>query len=147
MPPKQAVLTYWALARPEMVNHPAGLSLLPLPESVPKTTFAIFRRTGDSRDIIALQPFLSVDEQMLFSEYELPPPTAPALRRGEGMIMVVAHKRIGSIDYYLVHYAYMYGDGHVEEDDIPWDFRYGPGEHDPFASHDRHVCIQPPPAV
>ena len=65
---------------------------------------------------------------------------------GDGVITVVKAQRIGNVMWYYTHYEYMYGDGHVEEDDIPWPFHYGPGEHDPFASHDRRVPIQNPPA-
>ena len=31
----------------------------------------------------------------------------------------------------MTHYIYKYPDGHVEEDDIPWPFRY-PNAFDPF---------------
>ena len=65
---------------------------------------------------------------------------------GDGILTVIGKpQRIGNVTWYYTHYEYMYGDGHVEEDDIPWPFHYGPGEHDPFASHDRRVSIQPPP--
>ena len=47
--------------------------------------------------------------------------------------------------YYYTHYEYMYGDGHTEEDDIPWPFIY-PERDDPFARHDKRVPLQPPPA-
>jgi hypothetical protein len=39
----------------------------------------------------------------------------------------------------------MYGDAHVEEDDIPWVFHYALHD-DPFARGDRRIPIQPPPA-
>jgi hypothetical protein len=64
---------------------------------------------------------------------------------GDGIITVVSYQRIGKVMWYYTHYEYEYGDGHIEEDDIPWPFHYGPGEHDPFASGDRRVAIQPPP--
>jgi hypothetical protein len=65
---------------------------------------------------------------------------------GDGIITVIKSQRIGKTMWYWTHYEYMYGDGHVEEGDIPWPFHFGPGEHDPFASHDRRVAIQEPPA-
>jgi hypothetical protein len=65
---------------------------------------------------------------------------------GDGIISVVGvPKRIGNIVYYYTHYEYMYGDGHVEEDDIPWVFQYAVRD-DPFARGDRRIPIQPPPA-
>ena len=65
---------------------------------------------------------------------------------GDGIITVISQKRIGDTMWYWTHYEYMYGDGHVEEADIPWPFHFAKGEHDPFASHDRRVAIQSPPA-
>jgi hypothetical protein len=65
---------------------------------------------------------------------------------GDGIITVIKAQRIGNVEWYYTHYQYMYGDGHVEDDDIPWPFHFGPGEHDPFASHDRRVSIQSPPS-
>jgi hypothetical protein len=38
----------------------------------------------------------------------------------------------------------MYGDGHVEEADVPWPVHY-PFNDDPFARGDRRVAIQNPP--
>jgi hypothetical protein len=64
---------------------------------------------------------------------------------GDGIITVIRSQRIGDTVWYWTHYEYMYGDGHVEEDDIPWPFHFAKGEHDPFASHDRRVAIQEPP--
>jgi hypothetical protein len=65
---------------------------------------------------------------------------------GDGIISVISFQRIGKVMWYWTHYQYMYGDGHVEEADIPWAFHYGPGDHDPFASHDRRIAIQDPPS-
>jgi hypothetical protein len=65
---------------------------------------------------------------------------------GDGIISVVGvPRRIGNIVYYYTHYEYMYGDGHVEEDDIPWVFQYAVRD-DPFARGDRRIPIQSPPA-
>jgi hypothetical protein len=65
---------------------------------------------------------------------------------GDGIISVVGvPNRQGNTIYYWTHYEYMYGDGHVEEDDIPWQFHY-PIHDDPFARHDRRIPLQPPPA-
>jgi hypothetical protein len=65
---------------------------------------------------------------------------------GDGIINVVSASVDHGVKIYWTHYEYMYGDGHVEEDDIPWPFRYPPGLYDPFAHHDRRVPIQAPPA-
>jgi hypothetical protein len=65
---------------------------------------------------------------------------------GDGIISVVGvGDRKGDTIWYFTHYQYMYGDGHVEEDDIPWPFHY-PVRDDPFARHDRRIPLQPPPA-
>jgi hypothetical protein len=64
---------------------------------------------------------------------------------GDGIITVLQVQHVGKETWYWTHYEYMYGDGHVEEDDIPWIFKYGPGDYDPFAHHDRRVPIQAPP--
>jgi hypothetical protein len=64
---------------------------------------------------------------------------------GDGIISLVAPgERHGNQVYYWTHYEYMYPDGHVEEDDIPWQFHY-PINDDPFARHDRRVPLQAPP--
>jgi hypothetical protein len=64
---------------------------------------------------------------------------------GDGIISFIKFQRIGNTIWYWTHYEYMYGDGHVEEDDIPWPFHY-PVNEDPFARGDRRIPLQPPPA-
>jgi hypothetical protein len=64
---------------------------------------------------------------------------------GDGIITALHYERRGNIIYYWTHYEYMYGDGHVEEDDIPWPFHYAIHD-DPFARGDRRIPLQPPPA-
>jgi hypothetical protein len=64
---------------------------------------------------------------------------------GDGIIEAIKVERIGDTMWYWTHYEYMYGDGHVEEDDIPWPFHYPIGD-DPFARHDRRIALQAPPA-
>ncbi len=64
---------------------------------------------------------------------------------GDGIITYTKFERHGDTMYYWTHYEYMYGDGHVEEDDIPWPFHY-PIRDDPFARHDRRIPLQAPPA-
>jgi hypothetical protein len=63
---------------------------------------------------------------------------------GDGIISYIKRERIGNIVYYYTHYEYMYGDGHVEEDDIPWPFHYAIND-DPFVRGDRRIPLQPPP--
>jgi ABC-type molybdate transport system substrate-binding protein len=69
-----------------------------------------------------------------------------AFAPGQGALTIVTSGRITNGTAYRIHYAYRYLDGHIEEADIPWAFRYQIGEHDPFAAGDRCVAIQPPPA-
>ena len=65
---------------------------------------------------------------------------------GDGIISTIGPgERRGNQMWYWTHYEYMYGDGHVEEDDIPWPFHY-PINDDPFARHDRRIPLQAPPA-
>ncbi len=66
------------------------------------------------------------------------------LNPGDGIIRPVKHWRVGDQNYYYVHYEYIYGDGHVEEDDVPWPVHY-PLNEDPFARGDKRIPIQEPP--
>lgn len=67
------------------------------------------------------------------------------LRAGQGYIYpIAAPQRIGNTVWYYTHYQYMYADGTVEEDDIPWPFQYPVG-HDLFAMHVRLIPLQGPP--
>jgi hypothetical protein len=63
---------------------------------------------------------------------------------GDGIITTTKHWRVGDQNFYYVHYEYMYGDGHVEEGDVPWPFHYPIGN-DPFSRHDPRVALQGPP--
>jgi hypothetical protein len=63
---------------------------------------------------------------------------------GDGIIRPVKHWVSGGENWYYVHYEYMYGDGHVEEADVPWPVHY-PFNDDPFARGDKRVPIQDPP--
>ncbi|MFN2459964.1 MAG: hypothetical protein ABR591_04690 [Candidatus Velthaea sp.] len=67
------------------------------------------------------------------------------MQRGEGYIHPLAMRRAGNLVYYFTHYEYMYPDGHVEQDDIPWEFVY-PVNADPFVRGVRKIPLQPPPA-
>ena len=65
---------------------------------------------------------------------------------GDGIISTIGPgERRGNQMWYWTHYEYMYPDGHVEEDDIPWQFHY-PIRDDPFARGDHRIPLQPPPA-
>ena len=64
---------------------------------------------------------------------------------GDGIITPIHWERRGNTMWYWTHYEYMYADGHVEEDDIPWPFHY-PIHDDPFARGDRRIPLQAPPA-
>jgi hypothetical protein len=70
------------------------------------------------------------------------------MRKGDGTIRPTSvGKRVGNLVYYYTRYEYMYADGHVEQDDIPWIFAY-PINDDPFtngAYPGRRLPIQPPP--
>ncbi len=68
-----------------------------------------------------------------------------SLQRGEGYIEpITMGQRIGDTVWYYTHYTYMWPDGHLEDDDIPWPFRY-PVEHDLFALHVHLIPLQLPP--
>jgi hypothetical protein len=67
------------------------------------------------------------------------------LQRGEGYIEpTTMGQRIGDTVWYYTHYTYMWPDGHLEDDDIPWPFRY-PVQHDLFALHIHLIPLQLPP--
>jgi hypothetical protein len=64
---------------------------------------------------------------------------------GDGIIRPTKHWRgADGQNYYYVHYEYMYGDGRVEEGDVPWPVHYPPNQ-DPFARGDKRIPIQDPP--
>lgn len=67
------------------------------------------------------------------------------LQRGEGTIEPTKSERIGNTMWYYTRYTFMYPDGHIEEDDIPWPFHY-PIDSDPFARGQRKIPLQEPPA-
>jgi hypothetical protein len=67
------------------------------------------------------------------------------LQRGEGYIEpITAGQRIGGWVWYYTHYTYMWPDGHLEDDDIPWPFGYPVGR-DLFALHVHEIPVQLPP--
>jgi hypothetical protein len=67
------------------------------------------------------------------------------LQRGEGYIEpTTTGQRIGRTVWYYTHYTYMWPDGHLEDDDIPWPFRY-PVNRDLFAMHIHLIPLQLPP--
>ncbi|GAC1533609.1 MAG: hypothetical protein NVS2B17_01500 [Candidatus Velthaea sp.] len=66
------------------------------------------------------------------------------LRRGEGTIEPTKAERIGNTMWYYTRYTFMYADGHIEEDDIPWPFHYPVGD-DPFARGQHKIPLQEPP--
>jgi len=68
-----------------------------------------------------------------------------SLRRGEGYIEpTTMGRRIGDTIWYYTHYTYMWPDGHLEDDDIPWPFHY-PVQHDLFALRVHLIPLQLPP--
>jgi hypothetical protein len=67
-----------------------------------------------------------------------------SLQRGEGYIEpTTTGQRIGSTVWYYTHYTYMWPDGHLEDDDIPWPFHY-PVQHDLFALRIHLIPLQLP---
>lgn len=67
------------------------------------------------------------------------------LQRGEGYIEpITMGQRIGGTVWYYTHYTYMWPDGHLEDDDIPWPFHY-PVDRDLFALHVHLIPVQLPP--
>lgn len=68
------------------------------------------------------------------------------LQRGQGYIEpTTVGRRVGATVWYFTHYTYMWPDGHIEDDDIPWPFRF-PVTHDLFAQHVHLIPLQLPPA-
>lgn len=68
-----------------------------------------------------------------------------SLQRGEGYIEpTTMGQRIGDTVWYYTHYTYMWPDGHLEDDDIPWPFHY-PVRRDLFALHVHLIPLQLPP--
>jgi hypothetical protein len=68
-----------------------------------------------------------------------------SLERGEGYIEpTTMGQRIGNTVWYYTHYTYMWPDGHLEDDDIPWPFHY-PVRHDLFALRIHLIPLQLPP--
>jgi hypothetical protein len=67
------------------------------------------------------------------------------LERGEGYITpTTSGQRVGGTVWYYTHYTYMWPDGHLEDDDIPWPFHY-PVQRDLFALHIHLIPLQLPP--
>jgi hypothetical protein len=68
-----------------------------------------------------------------------------SLQRGEGYIEpTTTGQRIGGTVWYYTHYTYMWPDGHLEDDDIPWPFHF-PVQRDLFALHIHLIPLQLPP--
>jgi len=67
------------------------------------------------------------------------------LTRGQGTMRPVSATRLDRMHtLYVVRYEYMYPDGHIESDVIPWPFIY-PVYDDPFARGDKILHFQLPP--
>jgi len=69
-----------------------------------------------------------------------------SLRHGEGTIGDCKTRQHGSFNYhYYCHYEYMYADGHVEEDTIPWPQIYKVGADPLSVPHATGIQILEPP--
>ena len=67
------------------------------------------------------------------------------LTQGQGTMGPISATRIDRTHtLYMVRYEYMYPDGHIESDVVPWPFIY-PVNDDPFARGDRQLFFQLPP--
>ncbi len=68
------------------------------------------------------------------------------LRRGQGLMEPVngPFRLRGGYVAYVMRYSYMYPDGHIETDIVPWTFVY-PITNDPVGRHDRYLDMQLPP--
>jgi hypothetical protein len=65
---------------------------------------------------------------------------------GDGMISIVKGPWFkDGFDWYYIHYEYMYGDGHVEEANVPWPVHYPPNN-DPLKRGDKRLALQGPPS-
>jgi hypothetical protein len=72
---------------------------------------------------------------------------AEGLTPGQGYMRSIDYERIDRIHIkHYVHYTYMYPDGHIEEDDIPWPFIFAIRD-DPFLDRRQpvmHMQLPPP---
>jgi len=69
-----------------------------------------------------------------------------SLRHGEGTIGDCKTRQHGSFNYhYYCHYEYMYADGHIEEDTIPWPQIYKVGADPLSVPHATGIQILEPP--
>jgi len=68
------------------------------------------------------------------------------LHRGQGYMEPVngPFRLRGGYVAYVMQYTYMYPDGHIETDVIPWTFVY-PITNDPVGRHERYLDMQLPP--
>jgi hypothetical protein len=67
------------------------------------------------------------------------------LHPGDGYIRPISRRRIDRthIEYY-VHYTYLYPDGHLEQDDVPWPCVFSDAT-DPFRDNREQKIPMPPP--
>jgi len=129
-------------ARAAHPSHKAALSS----EQIAQLESKFAKTIADSRTDIATITQQTREQPAAPKHYSMPFNGIHGdLRRGEGYIWPIAPaRRVGGYVYYYTHYEYMYADGHVESDDIPWEFVY-PIRGDLFAYHVREIPMQLPP--
>ena len=142
---KAAFLTYCSFAAGVAAEHANEVNVLELPVAFnSQIPFDLVARNGGSPDAKRLLDFLlSDDAKAIFAAASLTG-LRNALKPGEGALTYNSYVRQGPVTSYMTHYIYKYPDGHVEEDDIPWPFRY-PNAFDPFVRAAPGIPMQPPP--
>lgn len=122
---------------------------LQLPDRLPNWHPAVALPTdhtaSDVARTIAQNPAALTQAAVTLFTIDSSAPNAALLRPGDGVITVLKSERIGNTMLRWTHYQYMYADGNVESDDIPWPFVY-PVKADPFARGVHRIPIEAPPA-
>jgi ABC-type molybdate transport system substrate-binding protein len=140
-----AFLTYCSFANAVVAAHPAELETIELPASLnAQVPFDLVARNGSSADAKRLNDFLLSDEAKGVFASDAFTGLANALQPGEGALTYNSYERRGNTTLYMTHYVYRYANGRLEEDDVPWAFRY-PVFADPFVRASPQIPMQPPP--
>jgi ABC-type molybdate transport system substrate-binding protein len=141
---KAAFLTYCSFAAGVAAAH-GELKAVELPVAFNSTiAFDLVARDGAAPEVKRLVNFLESDDvKSIFAAASFTG-LRDALAPGEGALTYNSYVRTGALTSYMTHYIYKYPDGHVEEDDIPWPFRYS-NAFDPFVRAAPAIPMQPPP--
>jgi ABC-type molybdate transport system substrate-binding protein len=140
-----AFLTYCSFANAVLATHPAEFEAIELPASLnAQVPFDLVARNGISADAKRFNDFLLSEEAKHVFADDAYTGLANALQPGEGALTYNSYERRGNTTLYMTHYVYRYPNGRLEEDDVPWPFRY-PVFNDPFVRGASEIPMQPPP--